>query len=166
MGDDGARQLSFLFGRGPVRWDEKAAAYRIELSDNDRAVLRELAPQMVALLDQPDHPIVQRLFPPAYNKQADAQKQDEFRHYMLDDLVQRHREEFDLLAETADAKSLTEEQLLAWSRAINSIRLILGTYLDVSEEDQGRPPETNEEIIYHWLSYLLEEAIEALGRQT
>ena len=56
---------------------------------------------------------------------------------MQDDLVERHRQEFDLVVSTADAKTLTEEQLLGWAGAINSIRLILGTYLDVSEDDQS-----------------------------
>ena len=52
----------------------------------------------------------------------------------------RHREELDLLASTADAERLSEEQLLAWTRALNSLRLVLGTFLDVQEGDEGRRP--------------------------
>lgn len=93
-------------------------------------------------------------------------KQDEYRRLMQEDLVERHREELETLATTASAESLTEEQLLAWSRALNSLRLILGTYLDVSEDDERGDPESSEEALYHWLTYLLGEAIEALSAQT
>jgi Domain of unknown function (DUF2017) len=138
------------------------------MSDEDRAVLRQLVPQFTSLLDDPDQPVVKRLFPPAYSDSDDSfvEQQQEYRRLMQDDLVQRHRQEFELLVNTADAKTLTEEQLLAWAGAINSIRLILGTYLDVSEDDQSPAPETTEEAVYRWLTYVLGEAIEALSGQT
>jgi hypothetical protein len=136
------------------------------MSENDRTVLRELAPQFESFLDDPEHPIVKRLFPPAYSDPAHAEHQSEYRRLMLEDLVERHRAEFDLLAETSTAETLSEEQLLAWTRALNSIRLILGTHLDVSEEDEARTPQTTDEALYHWLTYLLGEAIEALDGQT
>jgi hypothetical protein len=149
-----------------VRWDQRAGAFKLSLSDDDRAILKELVPQFTALLEDPDHPIMQRLYPPAYSDPAHADKQDEYRRLMQEDLVARHREEFELLASTADAETLTEAQLLAWSRALNSIRLVLGTYLDISEDDEQRIPQTAEESVYGWLTYLLGEAIEALSGQT
>jgi hypothetical protein len=149
-----------------IRWDRHAGAYRLNMSENDRTVLRELAPQFVSLLDDPEHPVVQRLFPPAYSSPEHAEHQEEYRRLMLEDLVERHRAEFGLLAETSGAETLSEEQLLAWTRALNSIRLILGTFLDVSEEDESRTPQTTEEALYHWLTYVLGEAIEALDGQT
>ena len=164
MGDHGARQLSPVFPRRLIRWDRQAGAYRLALGENDRQVLRELAPQISSLLEDPSHPVVQRLFPPAYSDPAHAEHEEEYRRLMLEDLVQRHRDEFDMLAETADAETLSEEQLLAWSRAVNSIRLVIGTFLDVSEDDEARDPETQEEAVYQWLSYLLGEAIDAMDR--
>jgi hypothetical protein len=155
-----------LFSKRLIRWDRHAGAYRLNMSENDRTVLRELAPQFVALLDDPEHPVVQRLFPPAYSDPAHAEHQEEYRRLMLEDLVERHRAEFELLAETSTAETLSEEELLAWSRALNSIRLILGTYLNVSEDDEGRTPESTDEALYHWLTYVLGEAIEALDGQT
>ena len=77
--------------------------------------------------------------------------------------MDRHREEFDLLASTADAEHLTEEQLLAWTRALNSLRLVLGTVLDIQEGDEERRPGSPEESLYHWLTYLQGEAIDALA---
>jgi hypothetical protein len=115
------------------------------------------------MLEDPSLPVLRRLFPPAYSREVDAERDEEYRRYMLDDLVSRHREELHLLASTAGAEHLSEQEMLAWSRAINSIRLVLGTVLDVSEEDALGPPQSNEEALYRWLTYLLGEAIEALG---
>ena len=129
-------------------------------------MLRGLAPQFVELLDDPSQPVLERLFPPAYSSPEHIEQQDEYRRLMQEDLVDRHREELELLASTAGAETLTEEQLLAWTRALNSLRLVLGTYLDVSEDDDRDAPESPEEAMYQWLTYILGEAIEALSGQT
>lgn len=163
MGDHGARQLSPLFARRVLRWDARNRVYRLELDDGFRQVLRELAGQLPDLLAAPDSPVMSRVFPPAYSDPADAAHQEEFRRLMLEDLVERRRQECQTLLDTVDAKTLTEEQLMAWSRTINSLRLALGTYLDVSEDDLPGPPRSAEESAYQFLSWLLEESVEALS---
>jgi hypothetical protein len=110
--------------------------------------------------------VLERLFPPAYSSPQHIDKQDEYRRLMQEDLVERHKDELDLLASTAGAETLNEEQLIAWSRALNSLRLVLGTYLDVSEDDEGTSPESPEDALYQWLTYLLGEVIAALSGQT
>jgi len=149
-----------------VRWDQKAGAYRLELDDGFRQLIAELMEQFAALLEDPGAPMLRRLFPPAYSDPSDVEHQEEYRRLMQEDLVERHRAELELVASTARQSTLTEEQLLAWSRAINSVRLALGTYLDVSEDQQSKRAETIEESTYHWLSLLLEETIDALSRHT
>ncbi len=140
--------------------------YRLNLDDGFRQVLRELMEQFLQLLEDPGAPVLHRLFPPAYSDPADLARQDEYRRLMMEDLVERRQAECRMVLETADQKTLSEEELLAWSRTINSLRLALGTYLDVSEDDEPRAPETAEESAYQWLSFLLEEAVDALSRQT
>jgi hypothetical protein len=166
VGDHGARHLSPLFARRVIRRDRITGQFQLNLSDEDRAVLRHLVPQFTELLEDPDHPALMRLFPPAYSDSAHVDKQEEYRRLMQEDLVARHRDELDLVTSTADAKTLTEDQLQAWTRALNGIRLVLGTYLDVSEEDESRSPNSPEESVYRWLTYLLGEAVEALSGQT
>jgi hypothetical protein len=122
--------------------------------------------QFQDLLQDPGAPVLHRLFPPAYSDPGDVARQDEYRRLMMEDLVDRRRAECQLVLDTAAQKTLTEEQLLAWTRAINGLRLALGTYLDVSEDDHPRAPETTEESAYQMLSWLLEEAVEALSRHT
>ena len=165
MGDHGAGQLTPFFARRLIQPD-KQGGFRLNLDPEERELLRGLAPQFVELLDDPSQPVLERLFPPAYSSPEHIEQQDEYRRLMQEDLVDRHRHELELLASTAGAETLTEEQLLAWTRALNSLRLVLGTYLDVSEDDDRGTPESPEEAMYQWLSYLLGEAIEALSGQT
>jgi uncharacterized protein DUF2017 len=165
LGDHGAGQLTPLFARRLIQPD-KQGGFRLNLDSEERDLLRGLAPQFVELLDDPSQPVLERLFPPAYSSPEHIEQQDEYRRLMQEDLVDRHRQELELLASTAGAETLTEEQLLAWTRALNSLRLVLGTYLDVSEDDDRGNPESPEEAMYQWLSYLLGEAIEALSGQT
>jgi hypothetical protein len=135
----------------------------VHLRAEDREVLRQLVPQFRELLENPDQPALYRLFPPAYSETAHAELQDEYRRLMQEDLVSRHREEFDLVAATADADHLSEEQLQAWTRALNTVRLVLGTVLDIHEGDEERSPSSPEESLYQWLTYVQGEAIDALA---
>lgn len=157
--------MSPLFARRSIRWDQRAGLYRVDLSSGFRQILVDLMQQFADLLDDPGAPVLHRLFPPAYSDAADLECQEEYRRLMQEDLVDRHRAELQVVIETVQETTLTEEQLLAWSRAINSVRLALGTYLDVQEDDAPKAPDTAEESAYRWLSFLLEEAVAALSRQ-
>ena len=129
-------------------------------------MLRQLVPQFRELLENPDQPVLYRLFPPAYSETAHAEQQDEYRRLMQEDLVERHREELDLVAATADADHLSEEQLQAWTRALNSVRLVLGTSSTsrrVTRNDSRAAPRSRST---GGSRYLQGEAIEALAGRT
>ena len=69
---------------------------------------------------------------------------------------------------TIDARELDESQALAWMSSVNSVRLVLGTLLDVSEEldIDGLPdddPDIHSYALYAYLSMLLEELVTAVG---
>lgn len=165
MGHHGARQLTPLFARRPIA-KNKQGGFRLDLDPSERELLRNLAPQFTALLEDPSQPELERLFPPGYSESDRLEDQVEYRRLTQAELASRHREALDLLASTAGANVLTEEQLLAWSRALNALRLVLGTILGVTEEDERRRPASQEEALYQWLTYLLGEAIAALSGQT
>jgi hypothetical protein len=164
VGDDGARQLSPLLPRRLIRRDRRGG-YTLHLGADDREVLRQLVPQFSELLENPEQPMLWRLFPPAYSEAIHAEHQEEYRRLMQEDLIARHREEFELVVSTADAEHLSEEELLAWTRALNSLRLVLGTVLDIKEGDEERHPGSPEESLYQWLTYLQGEAIDALAAE-
>lgn len=67
-----------------------------------------------------------------------------------------------------EADRLDEEQLVAWLGSLNDLRLVLGTRLEVTEEDYERDvpdedPRRPAFAVYHYLSWLEEELVEALG---
>jgi hypothetical protein len=110
---------------------------------------------------------VQRLFPVAHPDDAEAQA--EFEELVRDDLVASRLASIDQVEATLDATELDDEQLMAWLQAINSVRLVLGTILDVSEEDSGRDvddddPEAGTWALYGYLSFLLDQLVEAAAR--
>lgn len=165
MGHHGARQLSPLFNRRLFQWDRRAGAFQVELDDGYRQILSQLMQQFLDLLEDPGAPVLHRLFPPAYSDPSDLVRQEEYRGLMQEDLVERHREEARAVLESAQARTLTEEQLMAWSRSVNGLRLALGTWLDVSEDGEPAAAGSVEESAYQWLSWLLEEAMEALSQR-
>jgi hypothetical protein len=73
-----------------------------------------------------------------------------------------------VLERTATAERLAEPELEAWLGALESLRLVLGTELDVTEEDGAVPldpddPHAPRRGLYYWLSWLQEEAVQALS---
>jgi hypothetical protein len=151
-----------VFNRPPVRRNRQGV-YVVTLGPDERAVLRSLPAQMREVLTDPDDPGLRRLFPPAYSAPEDRELQEEFRRLMNEDLLARHEEALGVLEETAGAEELTPEQLDGWLRALNSIRLLLGTRLDVSEDDDLGVAMTPERALYHFLGYLQESVVEALS---
>ncbi len=142
---------------------------RLRLPAEERELLAGLPAQLRALLDEdPDDPALRRLFPPAYAE--DPEKESEYRRLMGDDLRERHLSALAILEETAATDHLTEEQAHGWLAALNDLRLVLGTRLDVSEEtlegeDAADPddPEVAALGLYHYLSWLQDQMVEALS---
>jgi hypothetical protein len=139
--------------------------YRLSLSARERELLRELPRELCSLLDgEPDEPSVRRLFPPAY--EDDAEGELEYRRLMHDELRAGRREALRVLQETAGRERLDEEELQAWLGAVNDLRLVLGTRLGVTEElyerePDPRDPQAAELALYLYLSWLQEQLVEA-----
>jgi len=148
--------------RRPIR-RTRSGNYQLNLGAPERALLATLAPQLKELLTDPNQPGLRRLFPPAYGDEQDAEHEEEYRRLMQEDLVARHEEALEVLAETANANELNPEQMEAWMRALNQLRLVLGTRLDVTEEDDFAATEDPERQVYYLLGYLQECVVEALS---
>ncbi|MGH9077036.1 MAG: DUF2017 family protein [Acidimicrobiales bacterium] len=146
---------------GPVRRNRRGR-FVLTLSDGERAVLAQLPADLKALLADPDDPSLRRLFPAAYGD--DAERSEEFRRLMQADLVERHAAALDVMAGTARATELSEDEAGAWLSALNQLRLVLGTRLDVSEDDDPARATTPERQMYYYLGYLQESVVDALSR--
>jgi hypothetical protein len=144
----------------------RAGDFEVKLPAEERAVLEALAPQLRELLggDLAD-PNLRRLFPTAYAE--DAERDREYHALVRDDLADRRLAAIDTLLATLDERRLTEEQLTAWMGAVNDLRLVLGTRLDVSEEtelgDDPDDPDTALLALYTYLGFLLEQIVDALA---
>jgi hypothetical protein len=136
----------------------RSGRYHLRLSDNEREVLRTLPEQLRDLLEK-DDPSLRRLFPPAYA--ADPEREAEYRRLMREDLVERRRAALDTMSRTVDASDLSEEELAEWLGALNDFRLVLGTQLDVTEDDPLI--DTPEHALYYYLTYLEDSIVTALA---
>jgi hypothetical protein len=139
----------------------------LKLSRDERALLVGLAAELRAQLDgEPGgDPSLRRLFPPAYEDEADERG---YRELAGDSLLDGRRAALELLAETVDHKSLSAEEADAWLRALNDLRLVLGTRLDVQEDTFAadlRPDDPNAPAlaVYGYLSWIQEQLVAALS---
>jgi hypothetical protein len=131
-----------------------------------------------ALLDErgdlttPEDPVLARLLPDGYRDDPEAA--GEFRRYTepaLRSAKQRVAQEMlDTLPEAGGRIQLTQEQALAWLKALNDVRLALGIRLGVTEdfeEQWGRleqdDPQWAAFEVYAWLGAVQESLVQALA---
>ncbi|MGD0881192.1 MAG: DUF2017 family protein [Acidimicrobiales bacterium] len=114
--------------------------YVIRLDPNARTVLADLARQLPAAIGTRD-PMVRRLFPPAYTAVELAEAEMEYRELVDTALVNHHTQSLEVLVATANADTLSQAEFDAWLDAVGSIRLVLGTRLDVHEDMEPPDPE-------------------------
>jgi len=152
--------------RPPIEHTRKG--YQLHLDDEEREVLRGLLGQLRDLLVGPsDDPVLRRLFPTAYHLPEHAEQDAEYQRLMREDLVASRLASIELVdAALGSTGPLTEAQVMALLQAINGLRLVLGTILDVSEEldlDEidDDDPHVGEHHLYAFLSWLLEWTVRA-----
>lgn len=138
--------------------------FRVRLPADERDVLAALPGQLREALDAGE-PTLYRLFPPAHDDDAAANA--EYVRLVGASLLEGKLQALEHLERTARAETLTEEDLGAWLGGLESLRLVVGTQLDVTEESYGpldpSAPEAPRLALYHWLSWLQEEVVQALS---
>ena len=153
-----------LFRRQRVR-RTRNGTYEVHLPEPERTLLGNLAQQLRELLaETTDDPSVRRLFPTAYH--ADPERDREYQQLVRDELLERRLAALATVEETTFLDEVTEEQLSGWLTALNDLRLVLGTRLDVSEDDgelEEDDPNAPALAVYGYLGFLLSEVVEALA---
>jgi predicted Zn-dependent protease len=163
---------------------------RLRLEPEEATLVRMMTEQMLALLgepdeagdplaaalgisenaDRPDDPVLARLFPDAYQEDAGAAR--EFRRYTEMGLRDGKREAAGIVLATVRPDEdvlLDRGQAQAWLRALNDVRLALGTRLDITEEWYEEVAELDRDdprfamyAAYDWLTMLQEQLVQAL----
>ena len=140
----------------------------IDISGEERELLKNLIAQLRELVlstssEGPLDPSIRRLFPAAHAENQELER--EYQKTMRDQLLEKRLSNLDRVEQSLFDKELEPEALSAWITIINDLRLVLGTHLDVSEEEElsladQNSPDHHQRAIYHYLSHLLGELVD------
>ncbi|NBW92359.1 MAG: DUF2017 family protein [Actinobacteria bacterium] len=150
---------------GPLsRIDEQT--YSLNIDAQDRETLNSLLDQLRdVLMNDSNSDVARRLFPAAYHQ--DEQHEHEYQRLMRDELLSSRLASLTLTSSMlerdheASQVNLTSDELDALMRSINSLRLILGTLLDVDEDEfevvlEEDDPGYGQYQLYLYLGWLLD----------
>ncbi len=154
----------------PVRADGEA--FVIELGPEEAGLVRRLLDELRSLLtddrdDSEARLLLVRLFPVVHPDDPDAE--EEYQRLMRDELVQSKLAALDHVEQAlAGGGRVDEPQLIAFMQSVNSIRLVLGTMLGVTDDpdvEEVTPglQDSAEYHLYAYLSWLLDHAVRALS---
>jgi len=151
-----------LFSR--LQFQRKGDKIRLRLDVHERILLSDLLDELERLLDDPNDPELRRLFPPAYSEPTDD---EQYRSLVRDQLVSGRAKALETVRTTLGNEELEPDEADQWLRALNDMRLVLGTRWDVTEQlDYGEldpnEPRGRELAVYGYLSWLQEQLVEAL----
>ena len=123
-----------------------------------------MLPQQARELVDHDDPSAQRLFPVAYTDDDAAQA--DYAEMMGGSLLDHHQHALDTLLSTIDETTIDIDDLNGWLGAVEVLRLLLGTQLDVSEdftEIDPDDPRVDQFTVYQYLSMLQNEIVDTLA---
>ena len=143
--------------------------WRINLDNEERALLMRLMGELQALLTGPDdNELIRRLFPVAYPE--DDEKEAEYQRLMREELVTSRLAAIDSVnqaIEPANANELLDEgATIAFMQSINATRLVLGSMLGITDDesaDAADDTDSPEHHLYDFLSWLLEWTVRSLS---
>jgi hypothetical protein len=153
-----------VFERDRVK-RRRGGRYQVRLRPNERVLVADLVGQLrEQLLASTDDPAVRRLFPPAYPN--DSERDAGYQVLTRDELLEQRLAALDVVERTVDGGDLDEAGLTAWMGTLNSLRLVLGTRLDVDEELptlDADDPLAPAFAVYEYLGWLLSQVVDALS---
>ncbi|WP_420451654.1 DUF2017 family protein [Ilumatobacter sp.] len=154
--------------RGVTTWT-------LNLGDDERAVVSRLLAELRELVDEADaeseSPLLRRLFPPAYTDHDEHEA--EYQRLMREELVSSRLAGIDAIDRHLGADAgdqLDEGEVVALMQSLNAVRVVLGTMLDVGEDDDdvGEPGDEHEpeRQLYGYLSWLVDWTVRSLQSTT
>lgn len=137
--------------------------FALRIPREERRLLRNLLPDLGELVATRD-PATKRLFPTAYVD--DPEKEAEYQGMMAEDLAAGRLAAIQTVEETIDQPRIDLPALEQWMEAINSLRLVLGTRLEVGEDLpllDPHDPDAPAYAVYEYLGWLMEQAVRAMS---
>jgi hypothetical protein len=154
-----SRQFPVVRPRSDGRFD-------LVLPRAHRAPLAALLGELDQLIEaDPSDPDLRRLSPPAYLE--DPERDAGYQLLAGDELRTARRATIEAVRSSMERSVLDEDQVWAWLRALNSLRVVVGTRLDITDEEDD--PEVGPDdptaplwAIYHYTGVLQYAIIRAL----
>ena len=166
-----------IFSKAKSGGEPGEREWTLNIDEDEQALIARLLGELRSLLNSDDEnaaasPLLQRLFPTAYPEDAD--KEAEYQRLMREELVASRLHQIRAVSKVleADDSKLDEGQTIAFMQSINAVRVVLGTVLDVSEDDEigiaDDDAEEDDEFegerqLYGYLSWLLEWTVRSLS---
>ena len=137
----------------------------LRLTPQEQAVLGHVAGQLrEAIVSSAENPMLRRLFPPAYVD--DAEKEAGFQALARDELLESRLAALDDVEAALSDRVMDADRASGLLRSCNALRLVLGTRLDVSEDEDPDidpdDPEAATWALYYFLSTLVAELVDVL----
>lgn len=152
---------------GPVLPNEDGT-FTINLTADERETLVGFIDQLQDILRHgPDDGRLRRLYPVAYH--GDAEMDTEYQTYMRDELTRSRASAIETAIDLLTKESpISESELTALMTVVNSLRLVLGTLLEVGEGDDESTidesdPSYGQFQLYGYLGWFLEWIVWALA---
>lgn len=116
--------------------------------------------------------ITRRLHPPAYHLVDDSEAEAEYQRLMNEELVASRLGAIQVVIDALNQPSdwrCTDDTIIHLMTSVNSVRLVLGTMLDVGEDDEEydeEHPDADRYDLYELLGYFVAVAVKALTEPT
>jgi hypothetical protein len=150
-----------------VKVSARHGKVRLRLEPAEVTLLESLFAELATMLSdeaESGDPVVERLFPAAYAD--DTQAEADFRSLTHQSLRSERMDRISLcageLARSRDVDLSDPETGDRWIKALNDLRLALGTRLGVTEDDYAVVPDDEPRLIYHWLTAVQDSVVTAL----
>ncbi len=153
--------------RNPVVRRRRDGRYELVLDPDLRRVVRDLLGELDSLLAaDPTNADLTRLRPPAYLEDPD--RDAEYQLLAGEELRASRHAAIDTVVLSLDQERLSEDELWSWLQALNALRLVVGTRLDISEDDHELEvapdhPDAGLWEIYRFTTWLQYQVLRALG---
>ncbi len=143
--------------------------YVLHLGRDERTLVARLVAELREIIAEPDDAAAARLFPVVHTD--DEAREAEYRRLTRDGLITSRLAAIDtvegVLARSGRKVPLDEAEVMAFMQSVNSLRLVLGTVLEISEDDDLDPSAdlvaTPEYQLYGYLSWILDATVRAMS---
>ncbi len=145
---------------------QKNGTYKVEITDWQSRMFRDLVKELKSFIANENNPLVNRLYPVAY--QNDEIANSEYTSLTYEDLYQSHLAALGILEDISEIAEVSEDTLLKIMQAVNILRLVLGTRLGICDEEDFSEitedhPDHNLWLIYHLLGEILSIIVDSVG---